>query len=482
MDNAAALLTLLAYAVILAGIGIWASRKSRSKDAFLLGERSLGPVVAGLAYAASTSSAWVLLGFSGFVYVAGLSALWMVPGILLGYLAVWLFAGRTLQEASRERGHLTLTSFLAEDASPATARAIRIAASLLIAFCFSWYVAAQFQGAGQAFDGLFGTGLTGGVLIGAAIIGLYTLIGGFHAVSIIDTLQGLLIAVVAVILPVAALTAAGGFAGLGNGLAAAPTAYLAPFSDWTGWFAAGLVLGHTATGFGALGQPHLVAWIMAARDRRARITGAAVATVWGLLVYTGMAILGLSARVLTGGDAAPEGVFFQMAQDLLPAILAGIIAAAILSAIMSTVDSQLLVAGAAISHDLGLGRYVKDRPVLALRLAILAVCAAAIAVTLLLPSTIFARVLFAWTALGAAFGPVVVARALRLRPPGGAVLGAILTGFGLSLVFEFILPSGPGAVAARTLPWAGAAIVLALPFLYRAMRGRRSGLGEGARS
>ncbi len=346
MHNAAALLTLIAYAVVLAGIGLWASRKARSKDAFLLGERSLGPVVAGLAYAASTSSAWVLLGFSGFVYIAGVSALWMVPGILLGYLAVWLFAGRTLQEASRARGHLTLTAFLAEDAGPRTARAIRIAASLLIAFCFSWYVAAQFQGAGQAFDGLFGTGLTGGILIGAAIIGLYTLIGGFHAVSIIDTLQGLLIAVVAILLPAAALSAAGGFSGLGAGLSEAPPAYLAPFSDWSGWFAAGLVIGHTATGFGALGQPHLVAWIMAARHRKARVTGAAVATGWGLLVYSGMAILGLSARVLTGGSEAPEGIFFQMAQDLLPAILAGIIAAAILSAIMSTVDSQLLVAGA----------------------------------------------------------------------------------------------------------------------------------------
>jgi len=460
MNNLPALLTLIGYSAFLVAAGLWASRRAVTSDGFLLGGRDLGPWVAGLAYAASSSSAWVLLGFSGFVYSAGPSAFWMVPGILLGYAAVWLWAGPVLQAASREKGHLTLTGFISETAGPLAARWIKIAASVMIAFAFSYYVASQFQGAGTAFDSLFGTGTTTGILLGAAIIVAYTFMGGFIAVSVIDTCQGVLIGLVAVVLPAAGFFAAGGLEGLSAAVQSAPEAYRDSFGGRAGWVAGGFVVGLFATGFGALGQPHLISWIMAARDRRARVTGAGIAITWGLIVYTGMAVLGLSARALFGADAPPEGVFLRLADNLLPGILAGIIAAAILSAIMSTVDSQLLVAGAAISHDLGLSRLLGGREVLASRLAILFVCGAAVALSLVFPASIFERTLFAWTALGAAFGPVVVARALGLPVTGAGALASLLAGFSAALAFEFWLAAGPGAVWARTLPWLFAFLAL----------------------
>lgn len=479
MNNLPALVTLVAYACVLFAIGTWASRLTRSEEGFLLGSRNLGPWVAGLAYSASSSSAWVLLGFSGFVYAAGPSALWMVPGILLGYVVVWLWAGPVLQSASREKGHLTLTDFLCETAGPRTRRAIQISASAMIAFAFSYYVASQFQGAGLAFDGLFGTGITPGILIGAAIIVAYTFLGGFVAVSLVDTFQGILMAMVAVVLPAAAFMAAGGLEGISQAVGASPDAYRDTFGGRTGLIAGGFVLGLFATGFGALGQPHLISWIMAARDRKARITGAGIAITWGIAVYSGMAILGLSGRAIFGADAPAEGVFLELAEDLLPTVLAGVVTAAILSAIMSTVDSQLLVAGAAVSHDLGLGKLLGGRHVLASRLAILLVCSAAVAITLLLPASIFERTLFAWTALGASFGPVVVLRAFRVDVLGAGVLASILTGFAASLAYEFWLPSGPGDVWARTLPWLFAFAALGLG--HRAEKqahGDRGVLGE----
>lgn len=464
MDKVWVLATLIGYGAALLGIGLRASRKAGTQEAFLLAGRDLGPWVAGLAYAASTSSAWVLLGYSGFVFVAGPSALWMVPGILAGYAAVWLGAGPVLQRASREAGHLTLTDFLAEDAGPGSARAIRVLASAMIAFCFSYYVASQFQGAGVAFTGLFDISLGTGVLIGAAVILAYTFLGGFLAVSLIDTIQGLLMALVAVGLPTLAFVAAGGFPGIAAALAERPDAYRDAFGGRAGLMAAGLVIGLGATGFGALGQPHLAAWIMAARDRSARIRGAAVAITWGFLVYSGMAVLGLSAHALFDGTVAPEGIFFAAAADLLPPALAGVIAAATLSAIMSTVDSQLLVAGGAVSHDLGLERVFPGRAVLMSRLAIVGVCAAAIILTFALPSTIFERTLFAWTALGASFGPAVVVRAVGIRPGGRAVVLSMALGFAGSLAYEFALPGGPGDAFARTVPWALAFLpVLARP-------------------
>ncbi len=466
--NYPALITLIVYAVVLFGVGIWASRRARTQEDYLLAGRTLGPVVAGIAYAASSSSAWVLLGYSGFVYAIGPSALWMLPGIFCGYLVAWFWAGPVLQLSSREKNHLTLTDFMTEYAGPVTGKWIRILSSLMIAFLFSYFVASQFQGAGIAFDDLFGTGLPAGVLLGGAIILAYTLLGGFLAVSLIDTLQGLLMACVAIVLPAFAFYAAGGLAGIGETLAAAPSSYVDGFGGRTGWIAAGFATGLMATGIGALGQPHLMAWIMATRSRKARLTGAGIATGWAVLVYSGMCILGLSARAIFGADAPAEGVFFKLAGELLPGAFAGIIVAATLSAIMSTVDSQLLVVGGSISHDLGLSRLLGGRDVLVSRLAILVVCLAAVGITLAFPATIFDRTLFAWTALGASFGPTVAARALKLRPSGLIVLVSILLGFVSSIAYEFWLEAGPGSVFARLVPWGLAIVPFALVKIFPA--------------
>lgn len=460
-----ALITLLVYAAVLVGIGLWTSQKAKSESSFILGERGLGPWVAGLAYAASSSSAWVLLGFSGFVYAAGPSTLWMVPGILAGYAVVWLWAGKMLQSTSKESGHLTLTDFIVETASPKLRAAIRVLISLLIAFCFSYYVSSQFLGAGLAFEDLFKLPIVYGVLLGAGIILAYTFFGGFLAVSLVDTLQGILIAIVAVVLPVAAFMEAGGISGISAALADTPDSYLEVFGGRSGMLALGFVVGLFATGFGALGQPHLIAWIMASRDSNARVTGAGVAIGWGALVYAGMAVLGLSARAIFGDGAPAEGIFFKLASDLLPSVFAGIVAAATLSAIMSTVDSQLLVAGAAIGHDLGLAKAFKGNAAFATRLGVLAVCAIAVVITLLLPATIFERTLFAWVALGASLGPSVVVRVLGLKPSGASLFASIAGGFIASLAFEFALPSGPGQVWARTVPW----MIAFLPFVTDAL-------------
>ncbi len=463
MLNLPAVITLIFYSIVLFGVGLWAARRAKTQEDFLLGGRNLGPWVAGLAYAASNSSAWTMLGFSGFVYLVGPSALWMIPGTVLGKAVVWLGAGHVLRNDSRDRNLLTMTDFLTQFASPATARLIRILASLFIAFCFSFYVAAQFQGAGIAIDDIFRIGTTPGILIGALIILAYVFLGGFLAVSITDTIQGLLMALVAVLLPAVAFVEAGGWSGLQATLAAAPTSYSTPFGDRVGFAALGFVIGLMATGFGTIGQPHLVTWIMATKNRSARIKGAFVAMSWTALVFSGMAILGLSGRAIFGDTMEPETVFFGLSDDLLPGVLGGIVVAGMLSAIMSTVDSQLLVAGGAISHDLGLGKTFGDHEVLVTRLAIVGVCIMAVILTLGAPASIFERVLFAYVSLGAAFGPIVIARALGFRPSGAVVLAGMCTGFAFAVVAESgWFGTGSNDILATTAPWLAAALAMAL--------------------
>jgi len=472
MDATVVLITLIIYKVTLIGIGFWASRRTKTEGDFFLGGRGLGPWVAGLSYAASTSSAWVLLGFSGFVFANGLSALWMVPGIWAGYAVVWLWFGPRLRAEADAHNYVTLTDFLTAKVDGPIKRLIAAAASAFILFCFVFYVAAQFDAAGRAFDTTFHIGVTESVVVGAAIILAYCLLGGFWAVSVTDTLQGAIMAIIAVGLPIVALVAAGGPSGVAQALSAsAPEGFL----DWSGGLGGfvflGFVLGVWGVGVGALGQPHLLNRLMAVRDEASRRRGFIVAMSWAVAVYIGMATLALSGRALVGDLGDAENIFYRMTGDLLPSVLGGVVLAAVLSAVMSTVDSILLAAAAAVAHDLGISKRWPKHDLLVARLVMTVIVILAVVITLAVPASIFGRVLFAWSALGAAFGPIVVARVAGVEPRGWAILAAMVSGFALTVFFNQAgawtggaITSGPGQVFERVLPWVPA---LALVFGFR---------------
>lgn len=473
------LLTLIAYKLILIGIGLWASRRVHDQTDFLLGGRNLGAWVAGLSYAASTSSAWVLLGFSGFVFTTGVAALWMLPGIWGGYIAVWLWFGPRLGRESREFGWVTSTDFLAANVERRHRARIAVLAAFMILFCFVFYIAAQFAAAANAFVSNFDMNFATSVLLGAGIIVVYCLLGGFWAASVTDTLQGAIMLAAAVLVPGVALYHAGGIDGVIAGLHAQDAAAtLDPSGGLSGFVLLGFIFGIAAIGLGTMGQPHLLARLMAVRDERARKQGFAIAMTWAVVVFVGMATLALAARSMAMAPATGEQLFYVAASQLLPPALAGIVIAAVLSAVMSTVDSLLLAASAAASHDLGLARRLPGRELWVSRGVMIVIAALAVMLTLTVPDTIFNRVLFAWSALGAAFGPTIVARVMGFEPGGTARVSAIITGFTLTIVFYsygaigdgtplggfnrtlYDLAHLPGDPFERLLPWLpGLAIV-----------------------
>ena len=148
-----------------------------------------------------------------------------------------------------------------------------------------------------------------------------------------------------------------------------------------------------------------------------------------------MSLLGLGARSLMLQPGSGEQIFYLLAEKLLPPVLAGIVIASILSAIMSTIDSLLLAASAAISHDLELSDYFKLDKLWISRFVMTCIVIAAILLAMMLPDSIFNRVLFAWSALGAAFGPIIIARVMSYEPSFGARLWSIITGFSVTVLF-----------------------------------------------
>lgn len=460
MDTGIVISVLVVYKILLIGIGLWAQRRTRDSTDFFLGGRGLGAIVAAISYSASAASAWTLLGVSGITYVIGLSAVWIVFGTTLGCIIAWGWIAPRMMRYSRAGNIITLTEFLADQATVTQRRHIIRFASLIILFSFIFYISSQFQGAGNTFASTFGMASADSIILGGIIIMVYTLLGGFWAVSVTDTLQGILMAVTAVLLPVAAWSALGGWQPFWEQLALVSSAdQLSLTGSHLGLFALGIIFGNLAIGIGTFGQPHLLARFMALRDQKALVQGRIIAITWYSLVFCGMFFLGLAGRILIPTLDNPETLFFALTEMLFSPFFGALLLAAVLSAIMSTADSMLLVAAASVSHDLGLGRRFPGKDLLISRCVIGALCFAAIWVAIVLPASIFQRVLFAWIAIGSAFGPLVFVRLAGVAVSGRAALASMVVGFA-SAVALYLLPNTTGDIAERLLPFCAALLTL----------------------
>src|SRR6056297_2312006 len=432
-QNDVILYTLIAYGIALVGIGVWAQSRNRDNTDYFLGGRRLGPWLAALSGSASSSSAWTLLAVSGAAYSWGLSALWLFPATLGGFLINWFLIAPAEFGAARKT-------------------VLRVAA-VIVLFCFIFYIASQFEGAGKAFQSHFGWPREAAILTGVAIVLAYTFLGGFWAVSVSDMVQGLMMVAAAVLVPAAALVALGGVGELAPRLVAtASPIELSLTGPFTGAMGVAFVLGTLGIGLGYPGQPHVVNRFMALRDDRSLRRARVIAISWAVLVYAGMLLLGLCARVLYD-IADGEQVLFEVSARVLPPFVAGIVLAAVLSAIMSTADSQLLVAASSAAHDWNAGTPGRTSRLSGSRVTVVLICIAAALLAIFVAEDIFTRVLFAWHAVGSAFGPLLLMRVLGYRVGARGTLATLLAGFGLTVLLHW-LPQTPGDAAERLIPLA----------------------------
>ena len=461
-DQAYILVVLVLYKLMLLGVGVWATRRVKTTEDLYLGGRGLGGFVAALSYSASSSSAWKLLGFSGLVFVIGLSAIWLMLGSILGMLLAWYWLAPKLYQQSRDANSLTLTSFICHGLDEQSRRPVVVSASIIILLSFTLYVAAQFQGAGNMFSTTFSIPIEESVILGAAIIFIYTVLGGFWAVSATDAIQGVVMAFATIVLPIAAIAALGGPLAFLDALATVATPeQLSLTGGNAGLMALGVVIGNLSVSVSTLGQPHMLVRFLALKDKSAIRTGRRWAVGWYLVTDIGVVIVGLAGLAMQTQVDNPENIFFLLTGELFHPLIAGVITAAILSAIMSTADSQLLVSASAISHDLGLDRRFSFSPLLVSRLCILFVVVFSVVVTLALPEAIFSRALFAWVALGASFGPIIIVTLCHRVMSAKVRFSAMTIGFVLAVTF-YLLPNTPGDILERALPFAVALLIAVL--------------------
>ena len=447
--------TLILYKIFLVYLG-WSTRKKNiTIEDYFVGGKKLGPVITSISYAASNSSAWTLLGVSGIAFSQGVSTIWLVIGVVGGMFLSWHKVAPSILEITRQKNLITVPQLIVSDLEMNKRKTVLVTSSFIIIFSFSFYIASQFQGAGNALSDTFGLGLAESVIISAVVIYIYTYLGGYLAVSITDTIQGLLMALTATVMPVMAIYNLGGVHEFYLLFAGSASHFKSLSAGNIGFAILGLVVGHLGIGLGYFGQPHLLSRFISVKDQETLVRSKKYALVWFCLVFFGMWTLGIAGHFMIDDLANNENIFFKISGEIFHPIVQGILLAAVISAIMSTADSQILVCSSSISLDLGL----KQSSLRISRLITGGVIFASVLIALLIPEKIFSRVLFAWTAMGSSFGPAVIARISNWKLSENHILLSMVIGFVLAIVF-FLLPDSTGDWIERVIPFFAGLICL----------------------
>ncbi|SJN10234.1 Proline/sodium symporter PutP (TC 2.A.21.2.1) @ Propionate/sodium symporter [Leucobacter sp. 7(1)] len=426
-----------AYFAVLLLIGYRAFRKTSGHEGYMLANRSLPPWVAALSAGASDMSGWLIMGLPGAVYLAGLIEAWIAIGLTIGAYLNWLIVAPRLRVYTEvSRNSITVPSFFENRLRDRT-HILRTVSGIIIVVFFTLYISSGMVAGGVFFESAFdGDYLTGMILVTVVTLA-YTMFGGFLGASLTDVLQGLMLVIAIVALPIIAVISVGG---VGEAMALVGSLSPTHFDLFGGTGATsatiiGIASG-LAWGLGYFGQPHIIVRFMALRDTRDAKSARRIALGWQALSLAGAVFAGLVGVAYVAQNnidlANPETVVLVMGQTLLHPLFAGLVLAAVLAAIMSTFSSQLIATSSALVEDL-YRAFAKTRPsektlVLLGRSGVLLVAIVAAILALSPNDSILGLVSFAWAGFGASFGPIVILSLYWRRLTNWGAIAAMVVG------------------------------------------------------
>ena len=429
----------------------------------------MGPWVTAMSAQASDMSAWLLMGLPGSILAFGFGQAWIGIGLAIGTALNWILVAKRLRKFSKASGDsITLPQYLS-NRFLSKSHTVSIICAVVFLVCFTIYVASAFVAGAGVFTTLVPElDASTAMIIFAAIVVVYTFLGGFNAVCWTDFFQGLLMIGALLIVPIVV-----GFARELDP-AALTTVYTGPngeeFKFVANFFSASWkeILSGLGWGLGYFGMPHIIVRFMAIEKPSMVKKSATVAIIWVVLSLAAtimIAYLGrmfiysngtdLSAVLLSEGKQSL--IFVELARDVFPSFIAGLLLAAIIAASMSTADSQLLVAASSFSSDLYkpiIRKNASNKEMLWVSRAVVLIIAV---IAYFIASSkgkaaqaIMDLVSNAWGIFGAAFGPAVLLSLFWKRFTYKGAVAGIISGALVDMLWLWLPVSGGETLSAIT--------------------------------
>ncbi|RBP88477.1 sodium/proline symporter [Cytobacillus firmus] len=428
--NIPTLIAIIVYLVGMLLIGVLAARMTKDLSDYVLGGRGLGAGVAALSAGASDMSGWLMLGLPGAVYLGGMGEIWLPIGLAVGAYLNWQFVAKPLRVYTEVANDSITVPGYFENRFHDTSKLLRVVSAIVILVFFTFYTSSSLVGGAILLENSFGMDYTLALWVGAAVILSYTLFGGFLAASWTDFIQGILMFLALIIIPIVAIQELGGWNETLNQISAIDPTHLDVASGAT--FVG--VVSLLAWGLGYFGQPHILVRFMGLKSTNDVPKARLIGMTWMVLSLFGALFVGFAgiAYFADAPLANSETVFIMFSQVLFNPWVAGFLLAAILSAIMSTVDSQLLVSSSALAQDFYKSIFrrnaSKKEEMIVGRIAVLGIAIIAIFLGYNPESKVLELVSYAWAGFGAAFGPVIILSLFWKRMTRNGALAGIIVG------------------------------------------------------
>ena len=462
MKGTSLMWVLAAFAVYMLGmilVGASFMKKNKNSEDYFLGGRKIGGWVAALSAQASDMSGWLLMGLPGAVYALGTNQIWIAVGLFIGTVCNWLFVSTRLRRYTiRANNALTFPAYL-ENRFHDKKKYMLLVSSIVVVIFFLVYTASALAAGGKLFNSVFGIDYHIALTIGVVVILIYTFMGGFLAVCTTDFVQGMLMLVGLLVVPIIALFIVKP-SELTSSLSGTLTDvsvhdFLNPFKEGSKNISFINIISQLAWGLGYFGMPHILVRFMAVKSEKELKKSKFIAIAWVALSLGFACFIGIVGRaylfptILGEGDAvSTENVFIEMIKQVFTSDIAipfvgGLFLCGILAAIMSTADSQLLVTASSVSEDIYRGvinpKAKSEKVLLISRITVVVVAAIAFLIAWNPDSSIMALVSDAWAGLGSAFGPIILLSLYWRRTNMYGAIAGMISG-GLTVIIWDYLP------------------------------------------
>ena len=431
-------LLLVVYTALLAYHAYRGNKETEGIADYYVGGRGMGGLVLGLSFFATYSSTNSFVGFSGQAYGWGAPWLLIIPFVIGFSLFAWTVVAPRLRVFTRSLDSLTVPDFIGFRFESTAAR---VAAAVIVLFASFFYMTAVFKGIGNLLETFMEIPYKISIGLVFIVVVVYTAVGGFISVVKTDAVQGVVMAVAAVLLFWGTVSAAGGLGSLGALKQAPDTAHL---FVWGGGVAVPALFGVLVAGTIKFAvEPRQLSRFYALEGPGATRTGMLVSTLTFAAVYALLAPIGLYAhRVLPAGIEdtdlviptllATDGVFSTFTSSFL---LVAMVAAA-----MSSLDSVLLVMASTAERDIAgvIRPSTSDASAMRATRVYVALFAAITAlIALNPPGGIVSLTALSGAMYGACFFPAIVLGLYWKRGNGAAVMASYAVGLGTLFLWKY---------------------------------------------
>lgn len=429
-------LAMLLYFLLLLGIGVLSYRKIHSASDFIIGDRSLNYWLTALAAHASDMSSWLFMGYPAAIFKFGLVGAWTAVGLTICMYLNWQFIAPKIRVATEQYNSLTFSSFF-ESRLADTSGMIRVFSAIILITFYTIYIAAGLTSLGDLLNVLFNLPYAVGILVGLFIVIPYVFSGGYLTLAWIDLFQGLFLMGVIVAVPLYLLPKVGGSSAIHDVMTTQKlaTSLLPDFSQATLLSAMSMTLGW---GLGYFGQPHIVTKFMGIKNVSEISKSKWIGMSWMVISLSAATLVGaVGIAFFKGHLDNPEQVFIEMVKFSFHPFIIGFILCAVLAATINAMSSQVLVLSSSLTEDFYKRIFRKTATskelLLVSRLGVIVVACIAYMIAFKKTNTIYTLVEYAWSGIGASFGPLVIlslysSRINKYGAWAGIVAGGAISG------------------------------------------------------